>query len=350
MIGGDFLLWLEFFIYAGIIIFSATFLTKAADVIASKTKLGEVAVGVILLAFATSLPELVTGGTAASIMAPDLALGGIVGSNIFNLAILALLDIVEGPGPMLLKLNLSHLLPGLFSLLMGAVIASAIILYNVAGIPALDFRLGIDSILILLIYLIGFRLIIRFGKRERDQDMLELLAGEGAVERDTPLPEISLYQSYLIFAVASLIIVITGIRLTNVVDQLAEITGLGHTFFGPVFLAAVTSLPELATTLSAIKIGAFNLAAGNVLGSNIFNLIILVWIDFFYPGSILASVSLTNLIPIMAFMIMTLIIMIGLFYRSRRSILRLGWGAASLLIIYFSTIYLLYRLGITSII
>ncbi|MFW5994043.1 MAG: sodium:calcium antiporter [Halanaerobiaceae bacterium] len=344
------MLWLELFIYAAIIIFTATFLTKAADVIAARTKLGEVAVGAILLALATSLPELVTGGAAASIMAPDLALGGIIGSNIFNLAILAVLDIVEGPGPMLLKMNLSHLLPGLFSLLIGAVIASAIILYKIAGIPAIDFRLGLDSILILLIYLIGFRLIIRFGSRERDEGLFEFMAGEGAVERDTPLPEISLYQAYLIFAVSSLIIVITGIRLTNVVDQLAQVTGLGHTFFGPVFLAAVTSLPELATTLSAIKIGAFNLAAGNVLGSNIFNLIILVWIDFFYPGSVLADVNLTNLIPIMAFMVMTLIIMISLFYRSKRSILRLGWGSASILVIYILTIYLLYRLGITMII
>ncbi|MFN2363261.1 MAG: sodium:calcium antiporter, partial [Halarsenatibacteraceae bacterium] len=126
------MLWVELFIYAVIIVFTATFLTKAGDVIAAKTKLGEVAVGAILLALATSLPELVTGGAAASMMAPDLALGGIIGSNIFNLAILAVLDIVEGPGPMLLKMNLSHLLPGLFSLLIGAVIASAIILYNIA--------------------------------------------------------------------------------------------------------------------------------------------------------------------------------------------------------------------------
>ncbi|MGM0419954.1 MAG: sodium:calcium antiporter [Bacillota bacterium] len=340
------MIWLRFAFQAGVIIISGIYITRSADVIAAKSKLGDMVVGVFLLALATSLPELVTGSTAAAINAPDLALGNILGSNVFNLAILGLLDIIEGPGPMLLKINISNILPGLFALLIGSIIGIVIVIYSITELSPWQFRLSLESIVILGVYLVGLRLMYKFGNRGENWDELEWMTGEGAEVRNVPLPGYSLYQAYFVFIISAIVIVFTGVRITTTADEIAIITGLGHTFMGPVLLAAATSLPELVTTLAALKIGAYNLAAGNVLGSNIFNLIILVWIDFFYSGSILAGASLVNLIPLLAFMIMTLLMLIGLFYRSKRSFLRLGWGAAALLVIYFLTIWLLWQLGI----
>lgn len=348
------MLWLVFIVSSALIIAAGVMLTRAAEVIAEKTRLGQLLAGIILLSAATSLPELVTSSTAALISAPDLALGNILGSSIFNLAVLALIDFLEGPGPMMLKVNLAQILPGMLMLLMSGLIGTALVIYTIIRIPPLPFWIGPESLLLILAYLLGLRLIYRYHNRHnfrQTEDFaadlaLELSGPTDEIESDSiSSPSFNLKQSYLIFILAAVIILLAGRQLTTTADELAMVTGLGHTFLGPVLLAAVTSLPELVTSLTAFRIGAFNLAVGNVLGSNLINLLILVWIDGFFPGSLLAASSPTNLLPLFSSLLMTVVIMLGLFYRSRKSIFRLGWGAALLLLIYFLTIFLLYFTG-----
>lgn len=348
------MLWLMFMVSSGLIIAAGVMLTRAAEVIARKTRLGQLLVGTILLSAATSLPELVTGSTAAVISAPDLALGNILGSSIFNLAVLALIDVLEGPGPLMLKISPAQLLPGMLMLLMSGLIGTALVIYTIAGISPPPFWIGPESFFLIFAYLLGLRMIYRYHNRpspaETEAFITDLSSGFSSPadfnkKDETLLPRFTLEQSYLIFILSGVIILLAGRRLTTTADELAMVTGLGHTFLGPVLLAAVTSLPELVTSLTAFKIGAYNLAVGNVLGSNLINLLILVWIDGFFPGSLLAASSPTNLLPLFSSLLMTVLIMLGLFYRSRRSIFRLGWGAALLLVIYFLTIFFLYITG-----
>jgi len=348
------LLWLVFILSSVLIIAAGIMLTRAAEIIAEKTSLGQLLVGTILLSAATSLPELVTGSTAAMISAPDLALGNILGSSIFNLAVLALIDVLEGPGPLMLKVNLAQLMPGMLMILMSGLIGTALVIYTIMGISPPSFWMGPESLLLIVVYLLGLRLIYRYHNRLSPAEA-EVLIADISSELSGPsesthldriaIPRFSLDQAYLIFVLAAVIILLAGRRLTTTADELAVVTGLGHTFLGPVLLAAVTSLPELVTSLTAFRIGAFNLAVGNVLGSNLINLLILVWIDGFFPGSLLAASSPANLLPLFSSLLMTVLIMLGLFYRSRKSILRLGWGAALLLLIYFLTIFFLYITG-----
>ncbi len=348
------MLWLVFIVSSAIIIAAGVMLTRAAEVIAEKTRLGQLLAGILLLSAATSLPELVTGSTAALISAPDLALGNILGSSIFNLAVLALIDLLEGPGPMMLKVNMAQIMPGMLMLLMSGLIGTALVIYTIMGITPLPLWIGPESLLLILTYLLGLRLIYRYQNRHSSRETEDFSADlalefSGPSDNKQPervfLPRFTLKQSYWIFALAAVVILLAGRRLTTTADELAIVTGLGHTFLGPVLLAAVTSLPELVTSLTAFRIGAFNLAVGNVLGSNLFNLLILVWIDGFFPGSLLAASSPANLLPLFSSLLMTVVIMLGLFYRSRKSIFRLGWGAALLLVIYFLTIFFLYFTG-----
>ena len=96
------LFWIQLIGAALVIVVASNFLAKSADVISVKTGLGRAFVGVVLLATATSLPELATGISAITVVGePDLALGDAFGSNLFNLLIIGLLDIYWREGPIL---------------------------------------------------------------------------------------------------------------------------------------------------------------------------------------------------------------------------------------------------------
>lgn len=357
------MLWLDFFISSVLIIIAGLLLTKSGEQIAAKTRFSQLLIGIILLSLVTSLPELVTGSTAAVIAAPDLALGNVIGSNIFNLAILALIDVLEGPGPLMLKVSIQQIMPGFLMLIMSAIVGFFLVLYSVAGFSP-SFWLGLESLFLVFAYILGLRLIYRYQNRSSDQDtsraspladLLTVTAGDAPDQEISKSalaprnsitgfswPDISLPAAYLVTLISAVVILLAGRNLIFTATEIAELTGLGHTFLGPVLLAAVTSLPEIVTSISAYKLGAFNLAVGNVLGSNLFNLLILVWLDFFHAGSLLAASEPANLLPLFSSILMTNLILLGLFYRSRASFLRLGWGAISLLVVYVVTIILLY--------
>ncbi len=332
-------LWVNFLVLAGLIIISGTYLARFGDIIAEKTGLGQALIGMILVAMATSLPELVTSITSSTIGAPDIAVGNVFGSNTFNLLILAITDLLHGPGPLMLRVRYSHILSGLLGILLSGLVVFSIIIYNFTSIQVGIMGIGLDSIIILLVYLIGIRLVFRYEKKnplDKAED-----------EKDVVPTDISLQKAAAGFLFCALIIVLTGVRLTVVSDKIAQLTGLQQSFVGTIMVAAATSLPELVASISAIRINAYNMAIGNVLGSNIFNMIIVFFADIFYrPGFILASVSLDHIVTAMVGLMMSAIALIGLFYRSRRTIFTIGWDSLFITITYFTGVYLLIKLGI----
>ncbi|MBA7589618.1 hypothetical protein ES708_31705 [subsurface metagenome] len=103
-------LWLSFLICALIIIFTGTKLTRYGDIIAEKTGLGRMWIGAVLIPLATSLPEITSSSSAALINAPNLAIGNIFGSIMFNLLIIAIADFAHGPGPLLREVTTGQIL------------------------------------------------------------------------------------------------------------------------------------------------------------------------------------------------------------------------------------------------
>ena len=346
------MLLIEFAVSAVIIVAAGIFLTRTSENIAEITGLGQMVIGSILLSFATSLPELVTTVSSIRLTAVDLGLGNILGSNMFNLIILALLDLVQGPGPLLLKLTLSHLMSGLIILIMISILGLSLTLYSFTPISPPPFRLAPESIILVLVFLAGVKLMHGYEKKtngeqvesvENSEKVIPLSEAKSVNSAVKEKGEKNFYQ-YLIFAISALAILLAGIRLTAAADEIAVITGLGHSFLGAALLAVITSLPELTTTLAAAKNKSYDLAAGNILGSYLFNLLLLAVADLFQPGSLIAAASSLNFLPIFSLIMMIALLMAGLFYRSEFSLFYLGLSPVLILVLYLITLWLMFAL------
>src|SRR5512139_1685620 len=151
------MLWIQFITCVIVVVAASSVLSRYADVIAEKTGLGRAWVGAILLAGVTSLPELVSGVTAVSVLnAPNLAIGGIVGSNLFNLTLIAVMDVAYQPGSILSNAQDGHILSGGLGILLMGLIASTPLLgvaLNGAGL----FGVSFISIGLVVLYVIGAR-------------------------------------------------------------------------------------------------------------------------------------------------------------------------------------------------
>lgn len=345
-------LWWQFGLSAVVVVVAGVALAQCADVIAEKGRLGGVLVGTILLAGATSLPEVVTSISAGLLELPDIAVGNVFGSNIFNVFIIAIADLFDGRGSILRKASPGHILAALFGIILSGMAAVGILAplgYHVAGV-------GIDTIAIFAVYLFGVRMLGRYDRREPGrQAMLEIDPAPARMQQRLQMRQkkrqqkrtetMSLPVAYVVFGLASAAIVLAGVNLSRTGDALAEATGLGATFVGSILIAAVTSLPEVVTTMSAVLAGSFDLAVGNVLGSNIFNMLILLMADISYrPGPILAAVQHSHVVVALMGAIMSAIVVTGLFYRSRRSYGRLGPDSLAIVGTYVLALLLLYAL------
>jgi cation:H+ antiporter len=321
------------------IIVSGTYLSRFGDIIADKSGLGQAFIGGILIAMATSLPELVTSISSALVGAPDIAVGNAFGSNTFNLVILAFADLLQGKGPLLLRVNYSHILSGLVGVLLSALVVFSLILSHFMNFNLNVFGVGLDSIILLLTYLVSVRMIYRYDQNNPLDAKDE--------EKENLNPEYTLNKALLGFAACAVVIVFSGYRLTLTADQISAVTGIDQSFIGSILVAAATSLPELVATISAIRIGAYNMAVGNVFGSNIFNMTVIFFADVFYrQGVLLQDVRIVHILTATVGIVMATIILIGLFYRSRRSFMWMGWDAIAAAVVYFLGVYLLFQLGL----
>ncbi len=326
--------WILFLLSALGTILAGTGLSINADRIAARTGLGRLFIGCILLSVATSLPELVTISSAALARAPDLAVGNLFGSYTINYLLLALLDLFQGRGPLLYYLDPGNILLILFGILLAAV---SIFFMQVDTISSQGFSilwLGGEGMLLFLIYLSGSFLLYRYQRRRP-------FASREDLPEDDSYP---LRRALFSFLILSLVILVTGITLALSGEILAARTGLGQSLVGTIFIAFSTSLPELITTLTAIRLGAYNLAVGNILGSNLLNIALIGVADAFYlPGPILRQVSEVHTGTALLGIILSIIAAISLFYRSQRTVFKyLGWGMAILVLTYLLGVYLLF--------
>lgn len=325
--------WLQFLVCAVIIIFAGTRLTKYAAVVADNTGIGTAWVGAVMLPFATSLPELVTTLRAVTINTPDLALGNLLGSCLYNLALLAVIDLLEGRGAMTARINQGHIVTAALSII--TVCLASIAMLKIAFLPL--GWVGLETLIIALVYIFGSRLLYRYDQKNRT-----LAPQEKGITSDAYW--ISTGRALINFLVAALFIVLAGVYLTDAADQIAVTTGLGHTFVGSILLAISTSLPETVTTISALKMGLLNMAVANVFGANFMNLFIIFIADLFYrKAPLLYAVSDSNLLSALAVILFSTIIILGLIYRSERKFARIGFDALLILAGYLTVVYTLFR-------
>ncbi|MCH9040264.1 MAG: sodium:calcium antiporter [Chloroflexi bacterium] len=304
------LLWLQLAGAALFILFASNYLAKSADVIAIKTGLGRSFAGVVLLATATSLPELGTGVSSIVVFdAPDLAAGDAFGSNIFNLMIIGLLDLYWRNGPILNRVSTTSVAVGALGILIISIAVIALFVHDATSalnsLPISPF-----SVVIFLVFLASMYMIYVIGRRQDSpEDESELPLYEG----------VSLRRSILIYALAALVVVGAAFWLAQIGDGLTHAMGWDASFVGTQFLAFSTSLPELAASFAAIRINAPELAITGVLGSNLFNMgFILLMDDIALVGQPLwGAISQVHIMTAMFAILMTAVVTVALIFHGR---------------------------------
>ena len=330
--------WLAFASCALIITIAGTWLSRYGDVIADKTGLGGTWIGLVLLATVTSLPELVTGASAVVLAsAPNLALGDILGSCVFNLFLLTILDIIMREESIFSRASRGHILSAGFGVLLLGFIGFNLLLGDRAPQLAVG-HIGVYSVVIVLIYAVAMRTVFRYERAEQ---------AAYTEERAERYPDISLRQALWRYAGAAAAVVVAGIWLPFVGKALAAAMGWHQTFVGTLFVAFATSLPEAVVTISALRIGALDMAVSNLLGSNLFNGLLVAVDDMLYlKGPILADVSPLHGLSALSAIMMTGVAIIGLLFRPRERLLHImGWASLMIFSLYLLNSLLLYLHG-----
>jgi len=324
--------WVLFALCSATILFTGMRLAHYGDVLADKSGLGRTWVGVVLMASVTSLPELVTGLSSIAIYdVPNIAVGDIVGSCMFNLLILAMMDATHGL-PLAQRVSQGQVLPGAFGALMLSV--SALGLLAGARAPAVGW-VGAPTLACLGLYVIAMRTVFRFERERASRESLDI--GE-----PSPFAHISTGRVVAGYTLNAALLVLAATFLPGLGQRIATLTGLGETFVGSLFVALSTSLPEVVVSMGSLRIGAVDMAVGNLLGSNLFNLAILGLDDIVYAkGPLLVAADPRHVYSVVAATAMTAMSMAGIAYRRLTKRWRLGWDSVGLIALYLLTLRLL---------
>lgn len=335
------LVLIKFIICAGVILYCGKRVARYGDAIAEKTGLGGLWIGVVLVAVATSLPELFTGvGSTVFIDVPNLTVGNLFGANTYNLVNIAVLDFLNKGAPLLSVISSGQLLTAALSLIPLLIAALGILL--VSKLPGMSLAgISLFSVLILASYLVCTRTIFRFEKKQRTVKKIE--KEEAALFK---YGHLSLKTVCVRYGIAAIFIAAAGIWLAYIGDDLARLFGLERNFIGSIFLGFATTLPEMTVSISALRLGARELAVANMLGSNLFNMNIIFFNDCLYrKAPIFEVLSGQHLFTALVVLLMTLTMIAGLILKpKKKAFLNLSAYAIVLIVIFFAGAFISWKL------
>lgn len=329
------LVWLEFFLCLVLISSAGYRLSLYGDIIGEKLNLSRSWIGVVMVASVTSLPELVTGiSSVTAAQVPDIAAGDVLGSCVFNLLLIVILDFLHREQSVYTLAKVGHTLSAGFGVILIGFVGMNILLAR-SGMDFAFAHIGLYTPVILLIYALSMRTVFRY------EQMQELPVADVAGKQ---YQHVTLRQAVIGYGLASVVVIASGVWLPFVGKALAETMGWSEGFVGTLFIAAVTSLPEAAVSIAAVRLGALDMALGNLFGSNLFNMAILAIDDVFYmQGPLLSEVSPSHAVSAMSAILMTGIAIVGLFYRPKKRLFKtVGWTSLFILSVYLFNTYAIY--------
>lgn len=327
------MMWIKFLISAAVLVAAATQLAKYGDVIALRTRLSGMLIGIVLMAGATSLPEMLTSISSLNLQSPDIAAGNLLGSNTFNMFLLAVIDLMHRQQRILRKAALKHALTGSLAVFL----IGLVVFFILADIHLQIGWVGLDSLVLLAGYIIAVRLIQ--GGAQADAHTME----PEEIPEDTP----ALWIGILGFLAAAGVLMIATPIMVASSAEISEATGLGATFIGTTLVAAVTSMPELVTSLAAVRIGGYDMAIGNLFGSCMFNVFALGLTDLFYTqGRFLAVIDPSFLLVAVLGLLMMGLGLIGNLANLEKRIGFIELDALALILTFFGGMWLLYLRGL----
>lgn len=323
------------------ITFAGVFMAGAADQLADRTGWGEAVVGSLLLAGATSLPDLTATLTAASSGYAELAIGNMMGSLALNLVFLGIGDMVYRTA------NLEHAAASLPNMAAAALMIAliAIALLAMLGPDIVIWDIHPASLILLGAYLFGLKLL-------RSAHLTPMWTPRHTAQTVADRPDTikvgsaSLAMLWLRFGLLTLVLTIAAWTMMSAAGVIAARTGLSQTLVGTLFTALSTSMPELVTTIAAIRQGALTLAVGGIVGTNCFNMMAVAAADFAYrEGSIYHAVTSQQIFWGLLTILMAAILILGFVRREKFGIGKIGFESFAILVLYASAAALLVAAG-----
>lgn len=246
-------------------------LAKYGDALATLTGWGRLFVGSILVALATSLPELSNNITAVQIDNPQLALGNVVGANMVNMFTMAMVALLFGGRRFLQRVAPEQ---G-YLIVLAAVLTGLAVLFAGLKMGINVWQIGVSSVILLVVYLIGMWIVYQRRPAADDEEAED--------------PGMTLSKAWIMFSLVSLGVIIAGVFLAQSVDRVADLTGISSGVLGILAVSIVTTMPEASATVAAARMGAADLGVAGLYGSCVFNVTILSFADPFYRNGIVVN-------------------------------------------------------------
>ena len=276
------MLILQFVLGLVALVFSANRFIGATTVFARHFKMSNLAIGMLLVGFGTSLPELFVSAQAALHAAPQLAIGNIIGSNIANKAL------VGGFVALVIPIEIhSRILKREFPVLFVLSLIVAGLLYN-------GFLGRIDGIILLVLFVLYLLGLLYWSRRDKGRDSLLL-----ELEQEIPKEKMALWQAGIWWVVSLGLLLLSSHWIVVAATKMAHLLGVSNLLIGLTVVAVGTSLPEMAATVTCAYRREFDMAVGNIVGSSIFNILpVLAMPALLSPGPV-QRIALLRDYPIM---------------------------------------------------
>lgn len=325
---------------AAAIAFAGVKLAHVADELADRTGMGEIIAGAVFVGASTSLPGIITSVTAALDGHPQIAIGNALGGLTAQTVFLVVADMAYR------RANLEHAAASVTGLAQATLLLTmlAVPLLAMSGPQIVILHIHPASVALFLIYAFGVRLLVMV----KDLPMWHPVETTHTVDEEEQADQMpeddrsdrALWLAFLLFAGMT---AVAGYGIGQSSIGLVEVTGIPETAFGTVFTAVANSLPELVTAVAAVRIGAVNLAVGDVVGGNAFEVLFLAAADMAYlPGSIYAEFTSANVFTASTVVAMTGVLILGMLYRERHGVGNIGWESMTILGLYALSVVVLF--------
>lgn len=263
------MIYFAYLLVAAVVVVLSIKISDYVDILDKKTKLSGAFLGGIMLSGVTSLPELFTSVSATALLRhPELCVGNVLGSDLFNMVALSAIILLNGKRFAKGRVSKSYRHVTLVVLGMYALLA-----LNFLGIINLGIlHISITSVLILLVYLMGAKYLAIADDVEADEEMIQYQATK--ISNGVPTEKVLAK-----FVVTGVALVIFSVMMTVLTNEISDKLELTKYWAGAILLGVATSIPEVTATLRLFKLKNINIAVGNIIGSNMFNFLILVVAD-----------------------------------------------------------------------
>lgn len=329
---------LIFLVGSGFVWFCAARMTKYLDVIAERTGIGRAFAGILFLGLATSLPEIATTTVASYSGSAELAVSNLMGGVAIQITVLAVIDFVALRGKALTSRspNAALLMQGVILIL---VLSLALMSFS-TGETVTFLGIGFWPLFIFFIYGAGLFAVHRYEGDPRwepvrsSESKKEVARYQEEVNRECGnVPTKILVLKFLLCAI---VVLVSGYFVTTSAEGIVEKSGIGGHLVGATLLALATSLPEVTTTWSAVRLGAYSMAIGSILGTNTLEVALLLPADIFYrEGAIIEAADNRMIFLGSLGIILTCLYLWGILERRDRTVLRMGIDSLLIIFVYF---------------